>query len=177
MHLLKVVFVLQITLIQSDPHIKETVHVVKFALNQYKNSCRYRRNANTTCLGNIASSALSLLQKTERFGEFLKYLDVSDCGGGNQTKGYVKRHIFQALLINHDVPESHWLEFKVSAYTFYLYKVIKHQLIKYDSRGAKGLRGGDSTTASPNHLPPKVDPKIGKKIVEASGFFLNGYFI
>ncbi|XP_026492895.2 procathepsin L-like [Vanessa tameamea] len=110
------IFIIQLSLISSDLQINETASKIKYLLGEYK-SCRRSRCADSRQLKlkKFAENTLSFLDKTERFGEYLKYYNVSDCHvSENRNSMYNFQHIIDGLLINSDVPDTHWDEYKAA---------------------------------------------------------------
>lgn len=113
---LLIIFI-KITLIMSN--INETTHKIKDILIKYKTCNRYNRCVNPYFkLENFAEKTFKVLKKTERFGEYLKNYNVSDChnSASDSNSTYNKQHIVSGLLIHEDVPASHWHEYKVFYY-------------------------------------------------------------
>lgn len=93
---------------------KRNTNKLKTILLKYKQDLRSKRNLNSKT-DIFARDAVNFLQETERFNEFLKYYNVSECSQmGSENSTYVKRHIFHGLVIDPNVPGTHWLEYKVS---------------------------------------------------------------
>ncbi|KAG6448277.1 hypothetical protein O3G_MSEX005414, partial [Manduca sexta] len=89
-------------------NITETTNNIKDILVKYKNK-RFSRCTNK--LEGFVGKTLNFLDRTERYNDFLKYLNVSECSVRNDL-AYVRRHILNGLIINEDLPESHWHEYK-----------------------------------------------------------------
>lgn len=103
--------------INSDLYTNSTTDKIKYILNKYR-SLKTKRCVSTGSdeylkVNNFAENTLRFLKKTERFGEFLKYINVSDCNVGASDIAYKTQHIFNGLLVHEDVPETHWEEYKV----------------------------------------------------------------
>ncbi|XP_073958794.1 cathepsin K-like isoform X2 [Choristoneura fumiferana] len=101
------IILLQISLINSKLHLNETLNEIKFILN----NARYKKCVNCAT-DSLFKNALSFFHRTEGFGDFLKTYNVSDCRGLETNPSYVQAHILDGLLIHHEVPDSHWHEYK-----------------------------------------------------------------
>lgn len=119
---------IQLSLINSELHINETAHQIKYILNKYKSYRQSRctdNNEEYSKLKNFAENTLNFFEKTERFGEYLKHYNVSDCHTGeNRESLYNFQHIVEGLLIQSDVPVTHWDEYKVKKNIQWLYTYI-----------------------------------------------------
>ncbi|XP_048000259.1 procathepsin L-like [Leguminivora glycinivorella] len=100
------IIVLNLSLIRSELHLNETVYKIKYLLQNRHKKCI---DSNTD---DFLNKAISFFHKTDNYGEFLKTVNVSGCGDGEYSASYVKEHIVDGLLTNHNVPESHWHEYK-----------------------------------------------------------------
>lgn len=110
------ILLVQITLISAELHINETTYKIKYILNKYKNERHKRCNLNLgefSKIENFAENTLKILEKTERYGEYLKYFNVSDCCSSASDSEYKKQHIIDGFIIHDEVPDSHWEEYKV----------------------------------------------------------------
>ncbi|XP_045779918.1 procathepsin L-like [Maniola jurtina] len=115
---LLITFIPLLTVISSELNINSTTYKIKYILNKYK-SFRTRRCVNTENgeylkINNFAENILRVLEKTERFGEYLKYVNVSDCHVGESDNVCTKQHVFNGLLLHEEVPETHWEEYKTA---------------------------------------------------------------
>ncbi|XP_053619290.1 cathepsin S-like [Plodia interpunctella] len=115
---MKIIFVLlQISLI-STSFLNET-YKIKSLLNKYKNSLQCNRIKRCTDLDKsldaFVEKTVNFFGKSQRFGEVLSYMNVSECvksDGVLEDSSYIKRHILDGLLLEHNVSESHWHEYK-----------------------------------------------------------------
>lgn len=114
--MLIIIVILKITLINCNLNITETANKIKYLLNNCKNSRFIRCSANEE-LDNFVSKTLSVLERTEYIGDYLKTFNVSQCSNkGLQSDDYINKHILNSMLLHEDVPDSHWQEYKVSIY-------------------------------------------------------------
>ncbi|KAM3959886.1 cathepsin S-like [Aphomia sociella] len=129
MKLLILIILLKISLINSFLHLNEPNTKLKYILKKYKTlncaqrECGFDRNFN-----NFINRTVTFFDKTKRYGVFLKSYNVSECRDEDTSGGmkYVKRHISDGLLISHDVPDSHWGEYK-SVYNK-IYENTRHEM-------------------------------------------------
>lgn len=108
-------FITPLMLINSSAfNIQENSEKIKAILLKYKSNNRYPRSSTNTT--QYIYDTVTVFKDTERYSEFLKYYNVSECASNNTKKhsAYVKRHILHGLLVDSDVPDSHWHEYKVS---------------------------------------------------------------
>ncbi|XP_028160645.1 cathepsin L1-like [Ostrinia furnacalis] len=49
--------------------------------------------------------------QNKSFGDIPEYFNVSECVG-DKTSRNIKRHVLNGLIIHHDLPHSHWIEYK-----------------------------------------------------------------
>lgn len=100
-------------------NITDTSNKIKIILNNYKTNSkcsRIPRCLNTEKLNHFVGKTLNFFDKTERYGDFVRHISVSECDSG-KSESYRREHILKGLLIHEDVPETHWHEYKVSFYT------------------------------------------------------------
>lgn len=106
-------------LITCHLNFTDTTNKIKFILNKYKNSSkcsRFQRCLKKDKINNFVGKTLTFFDKTERFGDFLRYRNVSDCDNEN-SESYTREHILKGLLVHGDVPDWHWHEYKVKELT------------------------------------------------------------
>lgn len=65
-------------------------------------------------MDNFVGSTMNFLDRTQGFGEFLKFNNVSECAVNSNNVEYARKHILNGLLVRDDVPDRHWHEYKVS---------------------------------------------------------------
>lgn len=103
------IILLQISVINSELSLNETLSEIKYILN----NARHKKCVNCVT-DSLFKNALSFFHRTEGIGDFLRTYNVTDCGGLETSSSYIQEHILDGLLIHHDVPDSHWQEYKVS---------------------------------------------------------------
>lgn len=116
--------------INSELYTNSTTDKIKYILNKYR-SLKTKRCVSTGSdeylkVNNFAENTLRFLKKTERFGEFLKYINVSDCNVGASDIAYKTQHIFNGLLIHEEVPATHWEEYKVGYFLTALIEITQN---------------------------------------------------
>ncbi|XP_045456456.1 cathepsin S-like [Melitaea cinxia] len=155
---------IQLSLINSELHINETAHQIKYILNKYKSYRQSRctdNNEEYSKLKNFAENTLIFFEKTERFGDYLKHYNVSDCHTSeNRGSLYNFQHIVEGLLIHSDVPVTHWDEYKTAYNKSYLncyhertsYLIWRNNLERVAKHNQEYLAGEKSYSLHLNHF-------------------------
>ncbi|KAJ0171157.1 hypothetical protein K1T71_013356 [Dendrolimus kikuchii] len=105
-----IILLIQITAAHSTLNVTDTTNKIKTILAKYKYN-RFRRLQNLRNYGVFLQKSLNFFEKTERYGEYLKYRNISDCNRSRDTTD-MKNHVLNGLLIHDDLPETHWNEYK-----------------------------------------------------------------
>ena len=120
--MLFIILLIKVTVLNAEININETTYKIKYILNIYKN---YRHKRCTTLkselskMDNFAEKTFKILKKSQRYEEYFKYNNVSDCNSCASDNVCKKQHVVKSFLIHDKVPDSHWEEYKVGKVTYY----------------------------------------------------------
>ncbi|CAK1595538.1 unnamed protein product [Parnassius mnemosyne] len=107
-----IIVIIQIAFVGSNLQIKDAADKIKSILTRYKNFRDRRCVKPNLKLDSFVDSTVNFLVKTERFGDFLKSYNASECAGDiTNSAHYLERHI-DGLLIHENVSDRHWDEYK-----------------------------------------------------------------
>ncbi|XP_060807624.1 procathepsin L-like isoform X1 [Amyelois transitella] len=110
-----IIVLLQISLISCS--FSNEMNKIKLILNNYKESMqcnRYKRClVQNKKVDAFAHRAVNFLDKTQKFKDVIESMDASECiKSDNVNLNYTKRHILDSLLLDTNVSNSHWKEYK-----------------------------------------------------------------
>ncbi|KAJ2940979.1 hypothetical protein O0L34_g13105 [Tuta absoluta] len=171
--MLLLVFFIQISVINCNFNITETSHKISTLLKAYKSHRLPRCHPHR--LGNFLDKTLSVLEKTQRVGEYLQYVNISACGSDSEYGArHMENHILRGLLINENIPDTHWHEYK-SVYKK-RYCTERHEkkaiakwrenLERVAKHNKRYLNGAHSFSLHLNHLGDLAPTDYFKKILK-----------
>ncbi|XP_075987384.1 cathepsin S-like [Anticarsia gemmatalis] len=106
MKVLTIIFILNLSLIHSQLNITETTNKIKYILTNYK-----QKRCVSDKMESFVSKTLKLVEKNKGLDDFMDSFNVSQCAV-DASSDYVKRHILDGLIIQEDLPDTHWFNYK-----------------------------------------------------------------
>ncbi|XP_049881898.1 procathepsin L-like [Pectinophora gossypiella] len=166
-------FFTQIALVNSIFNISETSHRISNILDKYKNHRLPR--CTKLKLNSFVGKTVNVFDKTQRIGEYIKYVNVSACGvDSDYGASYINEHILSGLLVNENVSKSHWLEYKSVFKKQYL--SLEHEMAAFSTwwdnlrrvarHNQQYLSGLQSYSLHLNHLGDLGTTDYFKKILK-----------